>query len=106
KSVPCPQGDGTCTVPDPAVVVTDGQLAVVGGDEVERMFPAIDLDTNQLRPLPVEQSHDDLLRLAEVGDERATGAANEILRAIPGSSGVIVHCTCGHLYVLDTLGEA
>jgi hypothetical protein len=102
QSIPCPQGDGTCTIPDPAVVASDGQIKLLRLEEVERLLPGAEIDVGRLRPLRIGQSAAELTALADRDDDEALGAAREILDAAAGKSVVIVHCTCSHVYVLDT----
>jgi gluconate kinase len=102
QSVPCPQGDGTCTIPDPAVVASDGQITLVRLSEVEQLLSSSQIDADRLHPLSTEHSLPDLMTLANRDDYDAIDAARDILAATQSNRVVIVHCTCGHLYVLDT----
>lgn len=104
QTVPCPQGDGTCTIPDPAVVAVDGRLTILPRVDVVRMLSErqIDqIDADALRLLPSSHSAEELTTLARGQGEQALGVAREVLRGTASTSSVIVHCTCGHLYVLD-----
>src|SRR5437762_3278460 len=61
ETVPCRMKDGVCTIPDQAVTVREGRVAVLSRDEIVRDFPDLDLRQTNLRPLPFDGTHEDLL---------------------------------------------
>jgi hypothetical protein len=115
QTVPCPMKDkGICSIPDRTVIASQGSVSIVSRDYVERLFPDLDLDRADLRPLNFTGSYEDLLEAADsldvIQDEDAGGTlavapenerAEELSRALQDAGvtdGVIVNCSCGHQY--------
>lgn len=115
-SVSCPQGDGgLCNVPDPAVMVADGEFSLVGAKAARLLYPDIDsreaeqvhltesvnyreLVQNVARALAPEPAvagfgeSDDYQRRA--GDRMLEAVAS----AVGSTNGILVSCSCGHLF--------
>jgi hypothetical protein len=123
-TVPCRMNDGVCTIPEHALVVRQGELAVRTRAEVVREFPGLDLKARKLRPFEFDGTHDDLLegarRLEQTdadassddSDESGGGitlmepAVHEAVAAAIADAGLtnalIVLCSpCGHQWILD-----
>jgi hypothetical protein len=108
----CPRGDGTCTMPEAAVVAVDGQLSLVRRRVAERMFPEVEireeLDTSRL-PIEsyerlVENLSRGLLGLAVSEPlyqlvEADLEAVRQVEATLTRANGVIVTCSCGHIWV-------
>ena len=50
SSVPCPEGDGVCAIPEHALVVTEGKAEVWSRDEIDAEYPDLDLEGTLERP--------------------------------------------------------
>jgi hypothetical protein len=123
ETVPCLMHDGVCTIPDHAVTVREGRVAVLPRDEIVREFPDLDLERTNLRPLPFDGTHEELLAGArrlehagDVGERFEEGGGNAatmdllseheaVAAAISEAqltNALIVYCTpCGHQWVVD-----
>ena len=103
-TVPCPTGDkGICTIPDTTVIATEGNISVVSRDEVEDLFPELELDESSLQPFDFDGSHEDLLQAARSDSIGAPEVQpeQELLRPLLElrADAVIVTCSCGHTFV-------
>jgi hypothetical protein len=115
-SVSCPQGDGgLCAVPDPAVMVADGEFSLVGAKAVRLLYP--DIDSREPERIHLTESVDyrelvqNVARIlapepavagfGEADDhQRQAGARmlEAVASAVGSTSGILVHCSCGHLF--------
>jgi hypothetical protein len=115
RTVPCPAGDGTCTIPDPAVVVSADGLSLRPLSEVEHLIGVSDeadgggaavatmsagLSRDQLRIVETEYSAEQIWQLAASDNEDTSELARSILGNQNGA--VVIRCSCAHIYVLDT----
>jgi len=105
QTFPCPNQDhGICTIPDPALVVSNQGASLVRPDLAEHLLDVSEL-TGTLRPLELPHSYDDLV--AEVADASGGLATQSALQgqlqAFVGATGrsIIVNCSCGHIFVKD-----
>jgi hypothetical protein len=113
QTVPCPMEDkGICSIPDRTVVASQGSVRIVSRDDVEGFSPDLDLDGADLRRINFDGSYEDLLEAAEAlttapetdTDETLAIApvkAEKLIRALQEAGvteGVIVNCSCGHIY--------
>jgi hypothetical protein len=107
-SVPCPHQDkGICTIPSRTAVIRDGEVSFRTREEIEAEFGELDLRGELI---PVASAHE------VVGATAGEGAADGLLYedtlrdALERSdfdvatvtSGVIIHCSCGHDFMKRT----
>src|SRR5690348_11260012 len=110
QSVPCPNNDkGICTIPDPAVVVTEQGLSLVRADLADHLITARGRPAD-LTPLE-DVDYDELVSLARRHIERRTDRSlawterddqAEVFSALgvhaQGGRKLIVNCSCGHTF--------
>lgn len=117
-SAPCPQRDGgLCDVPDPAVLISDGEFSLIRAKAMPRLYPDIESRTPQRIQLREPVHYDEIVQsvaasltqaaaIAGTGDvdEYESRSSGRILDAVASAVGsshwVLVNCSCGHLYKL------
>ena len=108
-SFECKQGDhGVCSIPPTTLVVTGGEVRAATRQEVAAQFPDLVLEEAPVRKLDFPGSNEDLraavdVSLAQEGLALATPLTDAIAET-GVSDGVIVVCTCGHMYVVEQDG--
>ena len=104
-SMSCPHGDnGVCTVPQRTAVITQGGVEVRSRGAVEEEFPQFDVSEARLVPVPTDDDADmeGLLRSESAGATRAAeGALIEALEREAMTTGLVVHCSCGHTFIAE-----
>jgi hypothetical protein len=105
QTVPCPQGDkGVCTIPSDTVMITADELTPISRDELTERYPGFDLERSDFARVDAER--DAVLELLTSPRDAENGAAYTAVRAAfdrtPGFASVIVTCSCGHNYAMDT----
>ncbi len=95
----CPHGDGSCSAPDPAVVVTRGLLSLVRTDVLDRLLTEMVL-VEQL--LPIELSYDEVRELAVEQLQSPRDEAELVENEMSTDDGIIVQCSCGHIWLWPT----
>ena len=117
-SVPCPQKDGgLCNVPDPAVVISDGEFSLIRAKAVRRIYPNIESRTPRKVRLQEPIHYDELVRsvveslasevtIADSGEaegyEPQFGAhiLDAVASAVGADNGILVNCSCGHIFTV------
>jgi hypothetical protein len=104
-TVNCPQGDGLCQIPDPALVVSNGTISLVRAPLLEQIFPeGLHLDNSNARELPDTEAEQFFVAVRSpsyihAGDidisERITREFFSVRR------GIIVTCSCSHTWIYD-----
>jgi hypothetical protein len=118
-SVPCPQRDGgLCDVPNPAVLVADGEFSLIRSKALLRLYPNIESRTPREVQLEEPISYDALVwsvasnltpavAIAGAGEaedyDRQSAAAHildVVASAVGSSNGILVNCSCGHIWTV------
>ena len=118
-SVPCPQQDGgLCNVPDPAVVVADGEFSLIRSKALRSLFPGIEQSTPREVYLEEPIHYHEIVQsvaksltpevetagYGEAEDYESRSAATRILevvaRAVGSNNGILVNCSCGHIFTV------
>jgi hypothetical protein len=110
-SVPCPNKDhGICTIPDPALVVSEQGISVVRPDLAEHLME-ISGEPQALRPLNLAVSYDDLVAdvagasvgFAGQSESQTQSPLQSRLQSLvrPAGRTVVVNCSCGDIFVAD-----
>lgn len=117
-SVPCPQKDGgLCNVPDPAVVISDGEFSLIRAKAVRRLYPNIESRTPREVHLPESIRYDELVHSVarSLTPEAAIAGSGEaedyegqfnarildtVASAVGFSNGILVNCSCGHMFTV------
>ena len=107
RQMPCPNNDqGRCTIPDPALVISEQGISLVRADVASRLLPVVP-QPDELRPLDLPMSYEHL-----VGEVQSS-LLGETVPPLPGPAllrataletaghSVVVNCSCGHRYVAD-----
>ena len=124
QTIDCPQKDGVCVVPDPAVVAINGELSLMRHSALIRLFPEASSQPLEWHVLEDRISYVDLLDgvteslrwqgLAELDDagiyigygrslQDAPRERIDPVRRLESSlahDGVIVTCSCGHSWTV------
>jgi hypothetical protein len=108
-SFECKQGDhGVCSIPPSTLVVSGGELSAATREEVAARFPDLVLEEAPVRKLDFTGSHEDLREAVDVSlAQEGLALATPLTEAVAEtgvSNGVIVICTCGHMYVVEQDG--
>jgi hypothetical protein len=104
KTVKCPQGDkGLCTIPDRTAMITADALRPISREELTERYPQLDLVAGDLARVDADPG---AVRdvLGSPGDSRAASvhaALRSAFARTPGSTSLVVYCTCGHVYIAD-----
>jgi hypothetical protein len=118
-SVPCPQQDGgLCNVPDPAVLITDGEFSLIRSKALLRLYPSIESRIPQEVYLGERIHYQEIIQsvakiltpevatagYGEVEDYESRSAATRILEtvstAVGSHDGILVNCSCGHIFTV------
>lgn len=117
-SVPCPQNDGgLCNVPDPAVLISDGEFSLIRAKAVLRLYPDIESRTPRQVELQESIHYAELVQsvakvltpapaVAGFGEaedyqqQLATRTLDAVASAVGSTNGILVNCSCGHLFTV------
>jgi hypothetical protein len=118
-SVSCPQQDGgLCNVPDPAVVISDGEFSLIRSSALLHLYPNI--ESRSPREVRLEEGihYNEIVRsvaeslkpevatagYGEAGNYESQSAATRILEAVASAvgsnNGILVNCSCGHVWTV------
>lgn len=117
-SVPCPQKDnGICNIPDPAVVISHGEFSLIRAKTVRRLYPDLNLRVAHRVHLASTINYNELvLHVAksltpqtaiagetdfdEVESYESAHLLETVSAAVGSRNGVIVNCSCGHVFTV------
>ena len=123
NTVPCPNGDGgICTIPDTTALLSEGRIDVVHREDVLAQHPRVEQMVDEARLVRVHAEPDEVtaaleLAVGQVSEEggtmslsrakslrevspRVALAVQTAFAAAPGSGGVLVNCSCKHVFVM------
>lgn len=117
-SVPCPQHDGgLCNVPDPAVLISDGEFSLIRAKTVPQLYPDIESRIPQEVQLRESIHYNEIVKsvaesltpaaaiagtddVDEYGPRPSGHILDAVASAVGSSSGILVNCSCGHLFTV------